>query len=47
MQQGRNQNPFYRGSTRRNADQYLLPLISTDTTDLNAVDKFLRGLARI
>ncbi len=29
-----NQNLFYRGSTRRNADQYLLPLISTDTTDL-------------
>ncbi len=36
-----------RGAARRNADQNLLPLISTDTTDLNAFGKFLRGLARI
>jgi hypothetical protein len=36
-QQSRNQTFSNRGSTRRNADQYLLPLISTDSTDLNGV----------
>jgi hypothetical protein len=36
----------YRGSTRRNADQCLLPLISTDTTDLNAVSQIPSRLGK-